>query len=351
MALALTWAALSGCKKQEPAALAIETRKLPGFEIALPAAAVIRTDVRYQADTIIYRHGTPATAEIRLEWLGGAPTPPADFVKLQTMALTAATPMRVAAEKHFDVEAEAASIATLHLASEPGHAFLTAWRCGGRDLSLSTMGPASVEELHRRMLASFRCRPDPVQEAAIKPLAVKIDLPVDFGLESSRAGRLLFASLGGELLSFGQSAFEERQVPTHEERRMMQGLLGASGLPLSLSASPEVVEGPDGPRHLWRASGTDDTLTVLMMQISCPAQRTAMAGMYGTSDSARLPVGEALLSGATCADPAAPAPSYRSAAEVFAAACAAGDARGCKDEDDDEAEAAPAAAPPAATPP
>jgi hypothetical protein len=157
---------------------ALRTRPLPGFQIDLPAGKTIEDGVLYRTGRLTIHGTVPWQFSLQLEWEPGRLLGDEDADALNRFLGNV-----------FGVEARPLGPRTR--SSGPGAAPTLAWavafgrvkslvtqtECGARRVMLMTgsENPA-VEQLHRRVLASLRCQPNPVEERAIDDVPVAFDL-------------------------------------------------------------------------------------------------------------------------------------------------------------------------------
>jgi hypothetical protein len=143
-------------------------------------------------------------------------------------------------------------------------------RCGEREVLLWTRLPRGAERLQERMLASFKCSPDPVRDAAaVAPPPVVVDLPP--GWRQGEAGPANIGWQGDQ----GSVVFRMAALRTDDNeifRVVANGMLQALGGGVD---STEDVRG----RHLLighvNAGGRQDALAIVV-----PCQPRPLVGLY-----------------------------------------------------------------------
>jgi hypothetical protein len=302
-------------------AVSLEPRQLPGFEIRLPHDLLIPPDLSYGSDRLDHAGNGRG---LSLYWESGEPLT-ADELR---GAMTALGSLETRSERVFTVGAAAEPTTSIHLGQGGKELFASTWRCGRRNFTLIS----TVETLHRQLLATFVCKPA-TDEATLlaAPLAIALPLPKDFGLASAEESSVEFHGLGNRYLLFSRTAVDSRQlatIPPEGMRSILQAMLTASGDEVTLSPSPEQQSGPHGQRTLWRGSGTSDgePYRMLLTLFPCNTGRAALVATYTVDADTDPATGRDLLLAARCATQPQP---YPSAEAIFAAACAAGDQRGC----------------------
>jgi hypothetical protein len=157
--------------------IALRTRPMPGFEIDLPAGDVNAAGLDYR-DGRLTIHGTASRAfAVQLNWGPGGLFQDQDVDALNS-GMGAIADVEVRPLSPPTRSAIAGAAPTLSWAVRLGrmNSWMTQTVCGARWVMMMTGGTdARVEQLHRRIVASFRCRPDPKGEAALGDIPLAFD--------------------------------------------------------------------------------------------------------------------------------------------------------------------------------
>ena len=161
---------------------------MPGFQLALPAGATVKDDPNYSNGRLAMGMLAGVTSTMQVTWEPGGLYGD-DDVALVNKALSAT------------LGGEARPIPIAETVTVPGAQQTRSWAvrvgdrtswstqiaCGARRVVLRTTSSHwGVERLHRRVAASFRCRPDAAKEKTVGDVPVLFDVEGDwFHLPSS----------------------------------------------------------------------------------------------------------------------------------------------------------------------
>jgi hypothetical protein len=167
----------------------LSVRHLPGFDISVPAGALSDEAVAYTVGTFTLRTA-PAPAAIIVRW---------DPQRTDDDQLTARfTESARSQGGHVErsqvalADGQRASLWHLSLAAE---LWVTDVPCGGRQIRITTSSAVrGGARLHRRIVASVRCHPDPSREAALGDVPVVIPLPPGYKRVPAPVGDLQLVS-------------------------------------------------------------------------------------------------------------------------------------------------------------
>jgi hypothetical protein len=159
--------------------LPLSTVSLPGLRIDVPIAPRESRGVRnYRAGRLIIRSPLQRLL-VQVAWEPGKVFDDPEARYLMKAMSTALGPS-VEAPVPLAFPAPAGLTARswkMPMAGKPPM-WITLLACGGRRMTVTTSGRAAgLEELHRRMLASFECRPEPAGEARLTDIPVVMELP------------------------------------------------------------------------------------------------------------------------------------------------------------------------------
>jgi hypothetical protein len=224
------------------ARLRLATEELPGFSVAIPREGrVTGSRADYRTGQIVKQGLGGLRAGVTIGWAAGDVLDDADA---QEMNDSLALAFR---SREHDIRPEAGvalpdglrgrSWAARH---DTVNVRLTFVACGGRRLAVITVSDLSgVDGLHRRMVATLRCRPDPAREALLDDIPVVFDVEGSWTREPSTPDMLLLRQAdedGDRLLG----ALSVGGAPArHLERVLLIGILGRIGSDLSIGYATE----------------------------------------------------------------------------------------------------------------
>jgi len=158
--------------------VALRTRALPGFEIKLPAGDISDNGFQYR-DGRLTIHGTsPWKFSMQVTWEPGGlfVDEQADALD-RTLTTVFEAPARPLGPRTRTATSGAAPTLSWAVANGSMKTWVTQIECGARRLTMMTgSAHAGVEDLHRRVVASFRCLPDSAEERMIGDVPVVFDL-------------------------------------------------------------------------------------------------------------------------------------------------------------------------------
>jgi hypothetical protein len=177
----------------EPGAiLPMHTARLPGMQVDLPGGRVDRSTAKdyplgsFTLDSVI------APVTVILAWEPG-PLPDEDTMKRLLDSVARAFGKADHREAVVVANPEGLPARSWHLRTSDGGAiWATFIACGGRQIRIiGGTRRGSGERLHRRMVGSFHCRPDPEQEASIGDLPVTFALPPGWSELPHESGQVM----------------------------------------------------------------------------------------------------------------------------------------------------------------
>jgi hypothetical protein len=151
----------------------LSVHTFPGFTIALPSGEIKSEDRDYTTGKLLMgKNG--ATSVIAVQWEPGGKLEPDELKMAASLLATAlgagAGPSSVTQVLGLD---------TIRFDGDKGLFQLSMIPCGVRHVMIATGGTSGIETLHRRILESFVCQPDPEQEKVSGSIAfpLVLDLP------------------------------------------------------------------------------------------------------------------------------------------------------------------------------
>ncbi|HEY7373367.1 MAG TPA: hypothetical protein VIF57_14495 [Polyangia bacterium] len=155
----------------------LHTRAMPGFEIDLPDGEVADKGSGYRKGKLTIHDVNGVPSFVMVKWEPGGLSSDEDIE--QSAKAMAAVQHVEARSLSVRPDAAVAGKDRRSWAARFGHS--TFWEtevvCGARVVTLETESDRwGVERLHRRVAASFRCRPDPVKEQLVGDTPVTFDV-------------------------------------------------------------------------------------------------------------------------------------------------------------------------------
>lgn len=231
----------------------LSTRQLPGFSIDLPQGALLEESSGYQTGRLMMRS---AGAPIAVTWQDGG----GDRAQLELIARGTASNLGAAGASSIVTlpGPGGASVDTAVVVTDSGTMRVSQLDCGRRQVFLLTFGPPGVEALHRRILPTFACHPDPTQETAgVGIVPVRIDLP-GWGATERTGGQVI--------LSDGRAILLVRSGPV-VSRASVEDVVGA----VFAAMGAQVTARPDGPDAATLAGTFEgDHVEGWARQVRCP---------------------------------------------------------------------------------
>jgi len=151
----------------------LSVHTFPGFTLALPSGEIRSEDPGYATGKLMMgKNG--ATSVIAVQWEPGGKLEP-DELKMTASLLATA----LGAGAGQTSVTQVLGNDTIRFDSDKGLFELSMIPCGVRHVMIATGGTSGIETLHRRILESFACHPDPEQEKTSGSLAfpLVLDLP------------------------------------------------------------------------------------------------------------------------------------------------------------------------------
>lgn len=269
--------------------LDLERQALPGFSIGLPDGEIVTKEVgEYGSGQLLIKEpgGWPVVAAVA--WGRGGMDDETEEMVVQAAARAhGAEGMSVVGRPVWPVGEHRTG--TVQLRGEV-QVLLTYIECGARLVTINTTGSNGLDlaRLHRRILASFACAPDPAQELdATTPPPVALDLPGDWSEVEAVAGQRAWeGEHGGVLASWAPPG------PTAKVPRLLEAMFGTQG-PARVAAD-ELLAG----RQAWAGEVTLDgqPTSLVATIVPCPGAGPAMLLYLGDSGAR----GREILATARC---------------------------------------------------
>jgi hypothetical protein len=322
----------AGCRKKADVGDApLSRRALPGFSLELPSGTV--KEQRLDYGTGKYElHLDGNRGGVAIEWHLGEPLTDDELEQMAVQPLRELLGLQQPVRRAVEVAgAQGGTQFILRGGKKKIDMRLTAFTCGKRWFTLLVASGASAETLDERIRQSFRCTPDAAEEVAARPIPVVATLGPEIGVVEDAADQLLLESLDGEGVVFARTtaAFDGDLGKQAAVAKLLEAIAQGSGIAgLSVGVAVKERRG-ESERPIWRGAGTleGQPVRVLMTLFACGDDR--LAGLYIGDQALPESRGLDLLVPAACAPPGTPPPRPPTFAEMAAAACTAGDRRGC----------------------
>lgn len=212
-------------------ALPLRVYELPGFSISLPAAPVTTRDQDYSAGRVELDDIADLGAKITLRW------EPGELLDDAALQLAASTVIDVSGGGSRTSVVErwqgpgGAEVATVIIDVPRGRLWGSLVMCGERQISLFSGDHRTMGELHRRILPTIVCRPDPALEAQAQQMPWTIALPKGWGsVEPKLKGQVELIN-GAQVLLLRRSA---RVIDRDSLRKTLQSTFTASGMQVTV---------------------------------------------------------------------------------------------------------------------
>jgi hypothetical protein len=215
-----------------------------------------------------------------------------DGARATIAALAATQHGQAALIEHDDfVVGDAIAHRSASIAKDDVLGWMTMFGCGSRQYVVISVG-SGADALHRRMLASVRCRPDPRDAPAEPPIA--LDLPTGWQEQPGSPGQRLYAGPGGDVgLLVGAAA----RLDESDVGEIANAMGTAMGGALQLGARH-----PEGGRSMWSGTMTlqGEAMAVLVSFWACPDRGLSLFAMYVHPTGTDEQPGIDLISKARC---------------------------------------------------
>jgi hypothetical protein len=170
----------------------LRARAMPGFELALPDGANVKEDTNYSSGRLKMGMLAGVTSSMHVAWEPGGLYGDDDIaVAGKSLGATLggeARPIPIT-EKVTVPGAQQTRSWALRIGDH--RAWSTQMVCGARTVMLTTVSSFwGVERLHRRVAASFRCRPDAAKEQTVGDFPVVFEVEGDWFRLPSSPGQL-----------------------------------------------------------------------------------------------------------------------------------------------------------------
>lgn len=166
----------------------LTTKELPGFSIDLPSGDVAKESLDYQTGTLLLGNIAGSGGVAGVGWYAGSDLPPGQ-AEMLGRAMAGVTGGNNTT--HGTMRGPGGtSLPSLVIDTDKGDLNMVFVPCGNRGVMVISLGDGA-QALEQRMVASFRCKPDPAREReqATQGVTVHIDLP-DFRAVSHEAAQL-----------------------------------------------------------------------------------------------------------------------------------------------------------------
>ncbi|NVB85762.1 MAG: hypothetical protein HOV81_45780 [Kofleriaceae bacterium] len=158
----------------------LETRKFPGFSLALPRGEAVQDQTAgYATGKLALRGIAGSRSVLIVQWeLGGEMT--AEDMNLIAKMLSVAIPGISGESQQTSVAGpDGKPVPSVKFDSDKGVFELSSLVCGSRHVLVATGGEKEALGVHERIVASFACTPDPEREktASVFSFPMNLDLP------------------------------------------------------------------------------------------------------------------------------------------------------------------------------
>jgi hypothetical protein len=181
---------------------------LPGFDIGLPpGSAHHRAGFSYARGGLEVRAHSLFGIEQRVVWEPGAPVEAEEVDRIVESTVAGFRGQVRDIQKDVSVTAPAGwSARSWGMGLNDGESlWVTHLACGGRRIVLYSSGRGgSLERLHRRVVATMRCRPDPAKEAALGDMPVVMGVPPGWSRLKTGKDQLMISD--GHFRMFAQAS-------------------------------------------------------------------------------------------------------------------------------------------------
>lgn len=161
--------------------LDLERQVLPGFSIGLPSGKIQSKDVgEYGSGALFFEKPSGWPVVVGIGWTRGGMDDEAEELAVQALVAFGYEGMNVVGRPSWPVGEHRAGSVQVRGTHEM---VLTYVECGARLVTVYTIGRNGLDlaRLHRRILASFACTPDPERERDVTtPPPVELDLPEEW---------------------------------------------------------------------------------------------------------------------------------------------------------------------------
>jgi hypothetical protein len=248
-----------------PSRASLTPRQLPGFAISLPSGDVKEERLDYMAGRVELVDVADSGGAIEVQWEPGGITSREDL-ELLARGMAGAIGDNAPGVITKVPGPGGAQIETIEYASSKGPVWISMVVCGGRRISLMT-GGSSIEALHRRMLPTLVCRPDPSRERSLDDLPLAIDLPAAWSSVKGEAGQVELTDGANALILKPMSS-----LPTNDDEmpQLLTGLFQAMGVRVAIGAKRDgrfpisgVIEGQNIVGWVWPFSCSRGAVMVL----------------------------------------------------------------------------------------
>jgi len=169
----------------------LRPRPLPGFDVSVPSSASVDAKVESYLRGHLTLEGPAGMAgALSVAWSAGALFN-ADDVQLtmQTFGAMRGAAYGAAIEAEVAVP-EALPSRSWSAAVEEGQIWMTQVMCGARRVQITTAAARGAERLHRRVLGSLRCHPDPAADRSVGDIPVIFELGTGWSRVPNRGNDL-----------------------------------------------------------------------------------------------------------------------------------------------------------------
>lgn len=242
----------------------LERRELPGFSIEAPTGKPYTEVIDYATGTLTWNQVGGSNAVLTINWQTGHLS--SEDLELGMKALAGeigGTPQRVTMPGPNGTSVETMKVDT----DKDVPAWLSIMPCGNRGMIVMTMGVSGSDELHRRVLKSFVCKPDAAKEN-VEPGTVRVAIQLPGWWVDEREVGQLTVTDGKAIIIIREISAQQDKLP-----ELVATMLNAFGgnmkakprigdrVPFSGTLEGEEVEG-------WARSIQCPTHGVLVMALA-----------------------------------------------------------------------------------
>lgn len=177
-----------GCKRLTPIeSMRLIERELPGFSISLPFAEELPSDRPYREGLFDLVDIGGQGGAIRVRWEAGKLDE--EMEEQAARAIAKLSDVQLLPTERWPGP-QGSIVSTFAMRSSSDWIWTSTMQCGGRKISVFSKGPVAMGGLHRRILPTLVCRPEPANEAKLTALRWTIALPAGWSRGEAPPGRV-----------------------------------------------------------------------------------------------------------------------------------------------------------------